>query len=370
MLLTSASRGRVQILGGIGVFVTLILLFRANIIDTWSNRNTEYEASEVQIEVPSKTSLPVSNSITSQTTTPTPKPNNPCDGFPDTSDILVVMKTGATEAYDKLPIHFMTTLKCMKDFIIFSDMEMHMAEHHLIDVLDQIGEDVRRDNQDFKLYETLKSFEHLGQDPRTLKDGGNGWNLDKYKFLPMLVKTWEYRKDAKWYVFIEADSAVNWKNMRTFLDKLDAKKSFYIGSPTYLDIQFAHGGTGYVISGTAMKKAVGGHLDIQQKYDSKVHDICCGDRMISRVLLDEGIKLTIAWPMFNGEKPITLPFGESHWCQPVLTMHHMTAQEVSKVWNFEQKRKQAGNNVTILPPEPKFFFSLTILGSYTLDGYL
>ena len=255
------------------------------------------------------------------------------------------MKTGGTEAYDKLPIHFITTLQCVKDVIIFSDMEMHMGQYHLHDALDTIAESVKKDNGDFELYAKLKEAERLREDPLPLKGKHSGWNLDKYKFLPMMKKTWEYRQDAKWYIFVEADTGMNWDNIRSFLDKLDSRKSLYIGSPTYLDIEFAHGGTGYIISGTAMRKAVGGHPDIQEKYDSTVKPICCGDRMIAKVLLDEQIKLTRAWPMLNGEKPFTVPYSDSHWCAPILTMHHMTSLEVSQVWNFQQARKAQGNHV-------------------------
>lgn len=48
------------------------------------------------------------------------------------------------------------------------------------------------------------------------------------------------------------------------------------------------------------------------------------------------------WPTINGEKPATLPFGPSHWCHPVVTMHHMNAEEINSFWHFERKqtRKQ------------------------------
>ncbi|MCJ1320087.1 hypothetical protein MMC15_005424 [Xylographa vitiligo] len=271
-----------------------------------------------------------------------------CDGFPDTKDILVVMKTGATEAYDKLPIHFMTTLSCVNDSILFSDMEMDMAGHKLIDTLDEVADDIKKDNGDFDLYRLLQEYDKLHEDPRPLKEGANGWNLDKYKFVHMLLKTYKYRPNVPWYVFIEADTGVLWDNMRTFLNKYDPKRPYYLGSPTYLDIEFAHGGTGYIISQAAMQAAVGQHLDIATKYDKDVQGICCGDRMIGRVLLDENIKLTKAWPMLNGEKPITIPFSKRQWCQPIITMHHMTAQEVSQVWNFEQERKAQGITTPIL----------------------
>ncbi|MCJ1418760.1 hypothetical protein MMC32_005111 [Xylographa parallela] len=271
-----------------------------------------------------------------------------CDGFPDTKDILVVMKTGATEAYDKLPIHFMTTLRCVNDSILFSDTEMDMAGHKVIDTLDEVAEDIKKDNGDFDLYRLLQEYQKLHEDPRPLKEGANGWNLDKYKFVHMLLKTYKYRPDVPWYVFIEADTGVIWDNMRTFLNKYDPKRPYYLGSPTYLDIEFAHGGTGYIISQAAMAAAVGKHPDIATKYDKDVQGICCGDRMIGRILLDEDIKLTKAWPMLNGEKPITLPFSKRQWCQPVVTMHHMTAQEVSQVWNFEQERKTQGITTPLL----------------------
>jgi hypothetical protein len=46
----------------------------------------------------------------------------PCENFPNTDGILLVMKTGATEAYNKLPTHFVTHMQCLPDFLIFSDL--------------------------------------------------------------------------------------------------------------------------------------------------------------------------------------------------------------------------------------------------------
>lgn len=292
-----------------------------------------------------------------------------CKAHAKTDDVLIVMKTGATEAYDKLPIHFLTTLRCANDTILFSDMEMEMGGHHIIDALEDIKPEIKKNNHDFELYETLKQYHELYEDPRSLKNGGNGWNLDKYKFNHMLLKTWEYRTDPKWYVFIEADTYLVWDNLRTLLDKYDPSKPYYIGSPTYLDIEFAHGGTGYVFSNAAMKKAVGGHPDLADRYDKDVQSTCCGDRFPAQVMLDEGIKLTKAWPMFNGEKPLTLPYGKNHWCQPLITMHHMTAQEVSQVWTYEQLRKQRGQKVSRGVKTFEFHI-LTVTGTHDDQGHL
>lgn len=48
--------------------------------------------------------------------------SDPCAGFPNTDGVQLVMKTGATEAFDRIPTHLLTSLQCLPDFIIFSDM--------------------------------------------------------------------------------------------------------------------------------------------------------------------------------------------------------------------------------------------------------
>ena len=48
--------------------------------------------------------------------------SNPCHDFPNMDDITLVMKTGATEAYDKLPTQLLTNLQCVPDFLLFSDL--------------------------------------------------------------------------------------------------------------------------------------------------------------------------------------------------------------------------------------------------------
>lgn len=48
--------------------------------------------------------------------------SQPCDGFPSTKDVMVVMKTGATESFEKMPTQLLTGLQCVPDFLLFSDL--------------------------------------------------------------------------------------------------------------------------------------------------------------------------------------------------------------------------------------------------------
>lgn len=70
-----------------------------------------------------------------------------------------------------------------------------------------------------------------------------------------------------------------------------------------------------------------------------------GDYVLMKALRDKGVLLSGRWPMFQAEKPSTIPFGPGpdsgvrHWCQPIITMHHITPEEACALWKFEQQRK-------------------------------
>ncbi|XPS79884.1 hypothetical protein M3J09_011854 [Ascochyta lentis] len=50
-------------------------------------------------------------------------------------DVLVVLRTGATESREKLPVHFRTTLRCVPHFVVFSDLDETVEGHEVHDVL-------------------------------------------------------------------------------------------------------------------------------------------------------------------------------------------------------------------------------------------
>lgn len=51
-------------------------------------------------------------------------------------------------------------------------------------------------------------------------------------------------------------------------------------------------------------------------------------------------------PTINGDKIWDMALGPTHWCQPLATMHHIGAEEMSLFWEFEVKRQLAGENTT------------------------
>ncbi|CAG8952316.1 hypothetical protein HYFRA_00001061 [Hymenoscyphus fraxineus] len=238
-------------------------------------------------------------------------------------------------------------LRCVDDLLLFSDLEQHLGSHYIHDVLKNVAEEVKANNPDFDYYRTLQEYKKNGEDIRKIKEHTHeaGWNLDKYKFIRMLEETWKMKPGKKWYVFIEADTYLVWTNLLLWLDRLKSTQPLYFGSPAYYDeISFSHGGSGYVLSGAALSKFSENNTELVARYDTVAQMETYGDFVLTKALMEQGIEFTHKWPLLQGEKPSTIPFGPGpdsgtrHWCQPIITMHHVNPEETNSIWLYESER--------------------------------
>lgn len=225
--------------------------------------------------------------------------------------------------------------------------ESQIGKYHFYDALDRVEDTVKRAHKEFELYDAQQRCP-ISQEDCTAGISG-GWDLDKYKFLNMVERTWEKRPNMDWYVFAEADTYIVWSNLVQWLRERAPEGDAYIGSVAMLNnFPFAHGGSGYVISGSLMKKMVEEIPNLAAKYTERAGHECCGDLVLSMAIMEAGTKVMQAHPMFNGEKPNTFPYGPGHWCEPILSMHHVNSEEISMIWQFEQTRM----NKTVWEPGP------------------
>ena len=118
------------------------------------------------------------------------------------------MKTGATEAFQKIPTQLLTFLQCAKDdVLIFSDMEQDIGGHHIYDSLDKVVEKTKLDNPEFDLYNTQKEYRIVGGEVSLLSNRGqDAWRLDKYKNIHIAQKAYQMRPNKSWYFIIDADT--------------------------------------------------------------------------------------------------------------------------------------------------------------------
>ncbi|KAJ0326649.1 hypothetical protein COL5a_006837 [Colletotrichum fioriniae] len=217
------------------------------------------------------------------------RPHDPiCDTFPDTSNILVIMKTGATESFDKVPTQLMTMLKCLPEYFIFSDLDQTVANYHIRDSLDKVLPEAMEGNQDFDLYRRQKACQADQQSCNKLavsKD--EGWNLDKYKNVHIAEKTYRMRPNYDWYIYIDADTYVLWPTLVQWLKNLNPKNKHYLGSVTMIrNFVFGHGGSGYIVSQAAMHDMIADHEDVGNKWDVRASKECCGDYIFALAMKD------------------------------------------------------------------------------------
>jgi hypothetical protein len=254
------------------------------------------------------------------------------------------MKTGATEVSSKIPIHLNTTFACVPNYLVFSDvaetfqgLKIHDALEHLDTFIDK---DLSPD--EWRFYQSLQSLhdpdnrtalEHLGR-----HGADEAWKLDKFKNVPMVHKAHELYPDMKWYVFVDADTSIMFSSLLAWLSKLDHKNYLYMGSQNLIgDMEFGHGGSGYVMSSKAVKIIAYETPEMKTKHLEWAGLTCCGDLALSNALLDHNVHLLRSWPMIQGETPSTLDFDENHWRWPTVTWHHMSPKEIEEMWLYEQQ---------------------------------
>jgi len=285
-----------------------------------------------------------------------------CPQLPGMEDALVVLKTGVTEALEKIPVQIRTSLQCVSHYVIFSDYEEQIAGVQTYDVLRTIKDEIRLQNPDFEIYNRVQRSGRDGLNSTDFPIAVNGafgqtnnpgWELDKWKFLPMVDRALQIRPDAKWYVFMEADTYLIWPNLAAWLARLDSTKPQYIGNPVQInDIIFAHGGSGIVLSSPAMHLVSDHYSSYGEEINNFTTEQWAGDLVLGKVLADVGVTLSWSWPMLHGGMPWDFDyFGDAFhkriWCYPAISYHHANATEVEQLWQFSQEWFQNENRLLL-----------------------
>lgn len=281
--------------------------------------------------------------------TTTNNPNPFCSNLTGFDRIAITVKTGATEAAEKVPVQLRTSLRCVpiENILWFSDMNQDIGDHRLHDSLDTIESAVKDGNPDFDIYRKQQELQDpvlIASQLRTMKDPSDSnnlasWKLDKYKNIHIVEKSWALKPDMDWYFNIDADTYVVWSSLVSWLPTLNPSKKLFIGSKTYDNGQaFAHGGSGLLLSKAASQDLVVVHNGTAARWDSQMDKIFYGDSLLARALQEYGISVTNSFPMFNGETPSTLWFHAGVWCMPIVTLHHISTSESEELKAFEERR--------------------------------
>ena len=85
-----------------------------------------------------------------------------CPQSSGANDILVVLRTGASEALEKLLIHFNTTLRCVPNYVIHSDDAEIIDGHEIHDVFQDVNKTLIATEPAFAPYRHLQSHGRPG----------------------------------------------------------------------------------------------------------------------------------------------------------------------------------------------------------------
>ena len=216
-----------------------------------------------------------------------------CPPLPGIEDVLVVMKTGVTESREKVPIHFKTTLRCIPHFVIYSDFAEEIEGVQIHDVLANMDSAAKK-NPDFDFYHRIVKYGRKGLEQHDFSDEANsaigkpnnpGWKLDKWKFLPMAQEALRYKPDAKWFIFVVADTYISWPTVLTWLAGFDHTKPQYLGTETQIaDVIFAHGGSGFMLSNPALQRASDEYTTREVELNNFTDEHWAGDCVLGKVL--------------------------------------------------------------------------------------
>lgn len=251
---------------------------------------------------------------------------------------MVVLKTSAVEIYEKLPEHLLTLFRCTPHYAIFSDLQGVVAGQNIYDALENVTAETREKQKEFEHYKKIQQYGAEWQQLADLKGEGTK-ALDKWKFLPMVYKSYKVRPQAKFFVFIEADTSLSWTNLLQWVNRLDSRIPYYAGAPSNVgDLRFAQRGGGFLLSKAAAELYATAY---EQKYVSKWEKMtageCCGDVALALGLNNAHVEFYSAFPLLQGETPASLDWTKRHWCVPVVSWHHMSPNEIDILWNFQQE---------------------------------
>ncbi|EXJ81508.1 hypothetical protein A1O1_07572 [Capronia coronata CBS 617.96] len=261
-----------------------------------------------------------------------------CRRIPGADKVVVMVKTGATEAFARVPEQIVTLAECVPNLMIFSDLEQDIGEFHIHDALDEIGKEYMEHHEDFQFYKNIHAV-HAAHGDVSVLGSEKGWNLDKWKNIPMLHKAYTKYPNADWYVTIDADTYLGWTNLLLLLRQLDPDEPLYAGcvywhGPT----TFAQGGTGYILSRNAVQRfeKVRSPSKIAA-WEKETSTICCGDVMLAVAMGHAGVNVSGVWPMFQVDPPSALSWNERIWCTPAITWHHSHSNDIEALWQFERE---------------------------------
>lgn len=297
---------------------------------------------------------------------------------PYANKVFLMLKSGATVVQNRLPPHIRSTLKRWPNHQVYADVETRVGGQDVIDIIKWLPDNVqiqhRKALQDyFTLRRSLEEdwiweLDSLAQ--------YKGWDLDRFKNVPMLAHAWlNAPDDIDWFFFMDMDTYMFQRGLLDYLKRHDPSKPYYLGRAADWEtigrdkngvehsIPFAHGGSGVALSRAAMAALFGPDpKNDRRRLDEIVAESmnhgegnCCGDAVLSVMLFEKVNQLTVSldwgrYPTysipFQGSNIKDIAVSQEGWCLPYYGWHHLTPRDVDILFEYEESLPKDHVNVT------------------------
>ena len=265
----------------------------------------------------------------------------PCSEITGAKDTVVVLKTGAAELEERLPIHFETTLRCFPNRLIFSDFREEYQGHTVFDAIENIDFKRKAFHADLDLWRRLRdggpdvlSDEEMWDADRTTA------NLDKWKYLLMINQTLHEYPSKKWYVFLPTDAFVFWNNLLPMLRSYHYNEPWFFASQAP-ETSLAELEGGFALSQAAVQAVVKMFRADYENWQQRADYHPSGASILGTALAEAGVKLSDAWPVFQSRSPGSTDWSDARhgrklWCYPTISYGKVSPDTIREMWKFQQ----------------------------------
>ncbi|KAK5740912.1 hypothetical protein LTR17_004266 [Elasticomyces elasticus] len=284
-----------------------------------------------------------------------------CAQYPDIGSVAVILMTGATESLEQLSTQLVTSLSCVQEPLLFSDLARRLGQHVIHDVLADVSSEIMvQRNVDFYAYREqhelaangreieirLLGESVLSREDRHFPEERAVLRLDKYKILHAIELAWQLQPDKEWYCFLHANSYLSWPNLLAFLTKQDPSGSWYFGEAVAVlpmsRLSEMNSDAGFILSGRVVRDWNNGSTSFASIWDSRIDKTWSAKDVLGTALNDElHVQVTDATPMMPAEGPERLAFGPDNWCIPLVALGHLEPRQLDLLYHTEVARDKS-----------------------------
>lgn len=174
-----------------------------------------------------------------------------------------------------------------------------------------------------------------------------GWHTDQHKNLPAFRRAFELFPQAKWFFMIDDDTYVSARNLARFVTARNSSAGVYAGnvmgcncceagkSARYSPVRFAHGGSGILLSNTALARMT----DVIDACIFRFSGCWAGDIQVSLCLLGLEPQIKMQGLVGVHSQPPTATLSKTHgrWCENPITFHRMLPEQILHLSAVEEQ---------------------------------